>query len=152
MKSIVLNVTARFLLPWLLLLSLVTLYRGHNLPGGGFIGGLAAASAYILYVLGPGVAAARRVLRVSPKTLMGVGLLLAILSGVGSVFAGNAYMQGLWLPGFSLPLLGNVHIGTPLLFDIGVYLVVVGFTLLTTFTLTETREDKGINNDSIEQS
>lgn len=140
MTSIILNVTARFLLPWLLLLSLVILYRGHNLPGGGFIGGLAAACAFILYVLGPGVEEAQRVLRFSPKTLMGVGLLIAILSGVGSVWGGDAYMEGLWLPGFKVPLLGNVHLGTPLVFDIGVYLVVIGFTLLTTFSLTETRK------------
>ena len=137
MNSIILNITAKFLFPWLLLLSLIVLYRGHNLPGGGFIGGLIAASAFILYTLGPGVGAARRTLRIAPEGLMGLGLLLAITSGIGGVFGGGAFMKGLWIPVFSVPLLGNVHLGTPLIFDIGVYLVVIGFALLTTFSLTE---------------
>jgi len=137
MKSIVLNVTARFLFPWLIVLSLVVLYRGHNLPGGGFIGGLAASAAYILYILGPGVGPARRLLYFAPETFMGVGLLLATASGLGGWIVSGAYMSGLWLPAFNLPVLGSVHLGTPLIFDIGVYLVVLGFILLTTFSLVE---------------
>ena len=140
MNSIILNVTAKFLLPWLMLLSLVILYRGHNLPGGGFIGGLVAACAFVLYILGPGIDAARRTLRIAPTTLIGVGLLVAVISGLAGAISGDAFMNGLWFPGFSLPLLGNVHLGTPLVFDIGVYLVVIGFTLLTVFSLTETRK------------
>ena len=114
-------------------------YRGHNLPGGGFIGGLTAAGGVVFYMLGSGVEAARKVIRVAPESLMGVGLLLAVGSGLISLFTGDAFMRGLWLPGFSVPGLGKVHLGTPLVFDIGVYLVVIGFTLLTTFSLKESQ-------------
>lgn len=140
MNSIILNVIARFLLPWLITLSLIILYRGHNLPGGGFIGGLTAASAFILYILGPGVTAAKQALKISPEVLMGMGLLLAIVSGIGGALEGGAFMKGLWLPVFRLPLLGNVHLGTPLIFDVGVYCVVTGFILLTAFNLTESKK------------
>ncbi len=140
MNSIILNTTARLLLPWLLLLSLVILYRGHNLPGGGFIGGLAAASGFILYVLGPGIDKARQVLKIHPETLIGLGLLISMGSGLLGIIAGKSYMAGLWMTGFTLPLLGKVHLGTPLLFDIGVYLAVAGFTLLTLFALAEIKE------------
>lgn len=137
MNSIILNVTARMLLPGLIILSLLILYRGHNLPGGGFIGGLAAASAFILYTMGFGVKAAKAKLRVTPEALLAVGLLIAIASGLPAVFGGEAYLTGGWLPTFHLPMLGAIHLGTPLIFDIGVYFVVMGFTLLTVFTLSE---------------
>ena len=136
MKSVILNTAARVLLPLLLLLSLWVLYRGHNLPGGGFIGGLAAAAAYILYVLGPGLQAAKKALRVNPQTLMGVGLLVALISASISLLLGKTFMSGVWLP----TLMGTVHLGTPFIFDIGVYLTVIGFTLQTTFSLTEAIE------------
>jgi len=137
MKSIILDVTARQLLPWLIFASLFILYRGHNLPGGGFIGGLVGASGFILLVMGPGLEAAKKALRFDPFSLIGVGLLLAVLSGIGGVIFSGSFMAGLWLPTFSLPLLGTVHLGTPLIFDIGVYLVVMGFTLAMIFSLSE---------------
>ncbi len=135
MKSFVLSRGGRYLFPWILILSLVVLYRGHNLPGGGFIGGLMAALAFILVGLGDSMQAARERLKVSPVRLMGVGLLIAVLSGAPALFVGEAFMTGKWLPGFSLPILGKVHLGTPLVFDIGVYFTVVGFALHTTMSL-----------------
>lgn len=137
MSNFVLSRTARMLFPLLLVLSWWVLYRGHNLPGGGFIGGLVAASAFILYALGETTDEARRRLRVDPATLMAIGLLVALLSALLGLLAGEPFMTGLWLPGFSLPLLGKVHLGTPLLFDVGVYFAVIGFALHTTFSLAE---------------
>ena len=75
--SLILRVAARVLVPLLLLFSLFMLLRGHNLPGGGFVGGLVAASAFVLYVLTAGVQASRKVLRVEPHTLLGLGLVCA---------------------------------------------------------------------------
>lgn len=128
--SFILWFAARILQPILLVFSLVLLYRGHNLPGGGFIGGLVAACALLLPLLAqlPGSTPAplRRY-----TFLCGVGLLLALLSGLPQLLAGEAYMQGWWLPTFALPLLGTVHLGTPLVFDVGVYLAVIGFIMLS---------------------
>ncbi len=135
MNDFIIRYAGRILFPWLLLLSLVVLYRGHNLPGGGFIGGLLAAGAFILLGVGRDMSAAKSRLRVRPVVLMGSGLAVAVLSGVAGILQGEAFMTGQWLPEFELPLLGKVHWGTPLLFDVGVYLSVIGFALHTTFSL-----------------
>lgn len=137
MRYFILNQASRILFPALLLLSLVVLYRGHNLPGGGFIGGLLAATAFILVGLGDSMECAKAKLRIEPVKLMTLGLLVAIVSGLPGLLRGAAFMTGEWLPGFSLPLIGKVHLGTPLVFDIGVYMVVIGFALHTTFSLAE---------------
>jgi multicomponent Na+:H+ antiporter subunit B len=137
MRYFILAYAGRILFPCLIVLSLAVLYRGHNLPGGGFIGGLMAATAYILVGIGSSMAQAKALLRVDPVVLLGLGLLLAIVSGLPGMLGGGAFLTGKWLPTFSVPLLGQVHLGTPLVFDVGVYLTVIGFTLHTTFCLAE---------------
>ena len=137
MKYFILIQASRILFPTLLVLSLIVLYRGHNLPGGGFIGGLMAATAFILMGISRSMEQAKRALRIDPVVLMAVGLLVALVSGLPGILAGAPFMTGQWLPGFSLPLLGKVHLGTPLVFDVGVYLVVIGFTLHTTLSLAQ---------------
>jgi multisubunit Na+/H+ antiporter MnhB subunit len=134
--SLIFRTTARALLPILVALSLVVLYRGHNQPGGGFIGGLLAAIAVILMSLAFSSGTARMSMRIAPGTLIGVGLAVVLASGLLGLF-GQTFLTGLWLPSFELPLLGKVHLGTPVLFDIGVYLAVIGFVTQTTFSLTE---------------
>ena len=135
MSYFILGQASRLLFPVLLVLSLIVLYRGHNLPGGGFIGGLLAATAFILVALGDSMERAKTILRVDPVNLMAAGLFMAFISGLPGLFIGQPFMTGQWLPGFSLPLVGSVHLGTPLVFDIGVYLVVIGFALKTSFSL-----------------
>lgn len=135
MNAYLLSIGCRYLAPLLILLSLVLLYRGHNLPGGGFIGGLMAASAILLVALANGWEQARKTLRVDPVTLMIVGLALAVGSGMFAWIDGSPFMEGRWLPTWQVPLLGKVKLGTPLLFDVGVYLTVVGFALQTAFAL-----------------
>lgn len=136
MNSLILRTAARFLLPLLLLFSIFLLLRGHNMPGGGFVGGLVAASALVLYAISYDVAASRRVLIIEPHTLIGSGLLISAASGVVALFAGEPYLSGRWAEPV-LPFLGAVHLGTPLIFDVGVYLVVLGVTVLIIFPLTE---------------
>lgn len=136
-ESHILIQTARALLPVLLVLALVTYYRGHHLPGGGFIGGLLAASGFALVALGEGVSAARRTLRISPTTLMTLGLSVAFASAMIGLFATGTLLAGLWLPEFNFPVLGSVHLGTPMLFDAGVLLTVTGFSVQVTFSLME---------------
>lgn len=137
MKYFILNQASRLLFPALLVLSLVVLYRGHNLPGGGFIGGLLAATAFILVGLGDSMERAKELLRIEPVKLMALGLMVAVISGLPGLLRGAPFMTSEWLPGFSLPLIGKVHLGTPLVFDVGVYMVVIGFALHTTFSLAQ---------------
>lgn len=133
-RSLILSAAVRILLPLLLLFSLFLLLRGHNEPGGGFVGGLVAASGFTLYALAHGASSARFRMRIDPHTLVAAGLLTAQASGFLALFAGLPFMTGLWY-GERLPVIGKA--GTPFLFDIGVYLVVLGMTLLIVFSLME---------------
>jgi multicomponent Na+:H+ antiporter subunit B len=136
MSSLILQTAARSLVALMLLFSIFLLLRGHDEPGGGFIGGLVAAAAFTLYAFAFDVQSARRVLGVNPQTMIGIGLLFAGGAGVIALFAGREFLTGLWtyvdVPGF-----GDVHLGTALIFDIGVFLVVLGVTMLVVLTLSE---------------
>ena len=136
MKPLILPTAARLLLPLLLLFAVFLLLRGHNQPGGGFAAGLVAAAAFALYAIATDVPTARRALGVAPRTLLGVGLLVALLTGLLPVLDGRPFLTGLW--GYLwLPGLGRVDVGTPLLFDGGVFLVVIGMTLTIVLSLAE---------------
>jgi multicomponent Na+:H+ antiporter subunit A len=121
---------ARFLMPLLLLFALFLLWRGHNEPGGGFVGGLVASAAFSLYLIAYGVDRARRALIVSPASLLGVGLLTAISSGIPAAMLGQPFLKAQWL-------VDPIQVGTPVLFDIGVFLVVTGVMLMMIFSLAE---------------
>jgi multicomponent Na+:H+ antiporter subunit B len=133
-QSLILSTATRYLLPLLLLFSFFLLLRGHNEPGGGFEGGLVAAAAFALYAIAFDVRAARGVLKVDPRVLIGVGVLTAAFSGTLSLLADKPFLTALWLKQ-PLPVLGKV--GTPVLFDVGVYLLVLGVTLMIIFVLVE---------------
>lgn len=118
---------------WLLLIaSIIILFRGHNQPGGGFVGGLAASLAFAVLSLAHGAARAERALRLQPLTLVGIGLICAVASGIPGMLAGGApFLTHLWWePGGWVPKLG-----TTMVFDIGVYLVVLGAVLSFLFGL-----------------
>ncbi|MEW5979294.1 MAG: Na+/H+ antiporter subunit B [Acidobacteriota bacterium] len=131
MTSLILVTATQLLQPLLLLVSIFVLLRGHNEPGGGFAGGLLAASAFALQGITSSFASARRVLRVEPQILIGAGLLVAACSGLISLVLNRPFMTGYWV------VTGVVPLGTVLLFDIGVYLVVFGTVLIILFTLAE---------------
>lgn len=120
----------------MLLLSLLLLLRGHNEPGGGFVGGLVVATAFILHALAHNAVAARRAMPVSPQALIAGGLGIALASGVIGAVSGKPYLTGAW-GDFDLPLAGKVTLGSPLLFDVGVYLVVAGVVLTIAFAMLE---------------
>lgn len=125
--SIILRTVARVILPLMLLFAVFLFLKGHYEPGGGFIAGLVAASGYLVYALANGVDKARALLRVDPVTLMGIGLLVALIAGLIGLAAGRPFMAGVWVG----------PIGTPVLFDVGVFIVVLGVTLTSIFTLAE---------------
>ncbi len=136
MRSLILVTAARPLVPLLLLFSIFLLLRGHNEPGGGFAGGLVAAAAFTLLAISRDPATARRALFVEPQTLIGLGLLVAIGAGVVGLLMGDPLLTGQW---FEIALPGGLmlELGTPLAFDVGVYLVVLGATLTMVLTLAE---------------
>jgi multicomponent Na+:H+ antiporter subunit A len=116
---------------WLLLAgSVVILWRGHDQPGGGFVGGLVAALAFAVLSLARGPAAAERALRLSPRSLVGAGLAMALVSGLPGMAGGRPYLTHLWWEPAGLPKLG-----TTITFDLGVYLVVLGAVLAFLFGL-----------------
>lgn len=139
MGSLILRTAAKFLLPLLLLFSIFVLLRGHNEPGGGFIAGLIAAVAFSLYLFAFDVARTRSLMGIDPRILLGLGLLIATLSGIPAVFLGEAFFTSIWLP-VDVPGIGEVKLSTPLLFDIGVYLVVLGSVMTIILALDEAEE------------
>jgi multicomponent Na+:H+ antiporter subunit B len=118
----------------MLLFSFFLLVRGHNEPGGGFAGGLVAASAITLFAIAEGVSRAQRIIPVEPIFIIVSGLTVALLSGIIPLFFGKPFLTGLWLKE-AIPVLGKF--GTPFLFDIGVYILVVGFVLKIVFALAK---------------
>lgn len=123
MNSLIFRFAAPYLTSLLLLFSFFVTLRGHNEVGGGFIGGLIAASAIAIYGIACGVGPVRRAIRFHPLSMAGAGLLIAALAGCVSIAAGTPFLTGLW---WFPPFLDGVGISTPLFFDIGVYLVVAG--------------------------
>ncbi|AKQ66142.1 Na(+) H(+) antiporter subunit B [Myxococcus hansupus] len=125
MSPVVMHTVARMMAPVLLLVSLVLAVRGHDIPGGGFVGGLMAATAFALQMVAFGRPAARKQLRVHPTRLAAAGLLVALASGIPAMLGGREFLSGLWgqLP---LPWSDSLKLGTPQLFDVGVYLAVLG--------------------------
>ena len=121
---------ARLLMPLLLMFALFLFWRGHNEPGGGFVGGLVASAAFSLFLIAYGVEHARRALMVHPTTLLGSGLLIALVSGVPAALRGQPFLSAQWME-------KPIHIGTPVLFDAGVFLVVTGVMLMMIFSLAE---------------
>lgn len=135
MNSLILRTATRLLFALLLIFSIFLFFRGHNEPGGGFIGGLVGASAFALFGVAFGPAKAREILKLKPRVMMGLGLLFAAGSGVISILLGTPFLTGAWV--FPTVFGTELHLGSPLIFDIGVYLVVVGFTLAVIFSLEE---------------
>jgi len=137
MQSVIFNALARLFFVAMLIFSVFILLRGHDEPGGGFIGGLAAAAAYTVITLALGADKAERWLIVHPVVLMGVGLFCAILSGLPPLIGDfGGFLYHLWFDDNIGPI--RLKIGTTLLFDLGVYFVVVGGVLAILFRMYET--------------
>ena len=136
MRSLILRTSARLLFTLMLLFAFFLLLRGHNDPGGGFVGGLVAAAAFTLIAVADGPAAARYAIRVDPRTMIAVGLLVAIASGAIALADREPVLTAQW---GTVRLLGlpEFTVGTPLLFDIGVFTVVLGVTLTIILALAE---------------
>lgn len=120
MNTLIFRTIAPIITVVMLVFSVFVALRGHNDPGGGFIGGLIAASAVAIYGIAVGARPARRALRIDPLAVAGFGVALAGLAGVLSLPYELPFLTGLWTE------MGGVAISTPIVFDIGVYFTVFG--------------------------
>ena len=138
MNSAILQLAAPYI-RWIFFTgAIIILIRGHNYPGGGFIGGLLAGLAILFKGFAYNLHEVREQLGRKPQQLIGSGLFIVILSFLPSIFLKKSFMTGVWIKPV-LPLLGELKLGTPFLFDIGVFLVVMGITLLFLLALTQHR-------------
>jgi multicomponent Na+:H+ antiporter subunit B len=138
MNTLIFRTIAPLITVVMVAFSIFVLLRGHDAPGGGFIGGLIAAAAITIYGIANGAAAARRALKADPLSYAGLGVVLAAASGLLSAIWGLPYLTGLRVA-FDL---GNAEIAlsTPMIFDIGVYFTVFGTISAAALMLEDTGE------------
>ncbi len=139
MRSLILRTVAPLIVGLMVLFSIFVLLRGHNEPGGGFIGGLIAVAALSIYGIAFGVETVRRAIVFHPLAIAGAGLMLSTLSGLVSMVFHVPFMTGLWI--YPVILGEEVPLSSVMTFDIGVYLVVVGAMTSVALSLEERGED-----------
>lgn len=139
MNSVILKTATNFLLPLLLLFSVFILLRGHNLPGGGFVGGLVASIAFVIYAFANGFRSARSLFRIHPGFLIPTGLLLSFSTSFLPLLLGKPFLFSLWAEK-DIPVLGRLN--STLFFDLGVYIVVIGVTITILFNIAEANVEK----------
>jgi multicomponent K+:H+ antiporter subunit A len=122
-------VLVRLLLPLAWLVSLYFLLRGHNAPGGGFVGGLVMATAIITQYMAGGTIWVESRLRLHPQLLIALGLLAAAAAGAAAWLGSRPFLTAL-AADLHVPVIGDVHVSSVLLFDLGVYMLVIGATVL----------------------
>lgn len=139
MNSCIIRGASRYLLPLMVLLAVYLFANGHYGPGGGFVAAVLASAAAGLLAVAHSIADARRVLRAAPLSLTAAGLCAAAAAGLAGPIAGKPFFFALWT-GVPVPGFGKLELGTPILFDLGIALVVVGAAtsiLLRLFELEE---------------
>jgi multicomponent Na+:H+ antiporter subunit B len=136
MNSAILQIAARYLKWILIVFAVLALLRGHNHPGGGFIGGLMAGLAIVYRGFAFNAFQIKEELKDRPERYIATGLAIILLSFVPSVALNATLMTGMWLT-IPIPFVGELKLGTPFLFDIGVFFTVIGVTLMFVFSLTQ---------------
>jgi multisubunit Na+/H+ antiporter MnhB subunit len=134
--TLILKTATRLLTGLILVFSVYLLFRGHQSPGGGFAGALVAGTAFALFAISEGAPALRRAVRIDPRLLTVIGLLTALAAGMTAVLQNMPFLTGLWW-GWGRGADAHVLIGTPVIFDIGVYLTVLGTILTLVLALEE---------------
>lgn len=121
--------TATILIAFILFgFSLYLFFAGHNAPGGGFIGGLMTSAGIVLLFMAFGAHTINKVLPIDFRMFVPIGLSIAVLSGIGAFAFGEAFLSQ--TDGyFTFPILGELHLATAVIFDLGVYLTVIGVTM-----------------------
>lgn len=127
-NDVILQTIGKLAIFIILTFSLYLFFAGHNAPGGGFIGGLMTAAALVLLSMAFGMKTFQEVIPVNFRIVSAVGIMIAALTGIGSFFFGVPFLSHTF--GYvNLPLLGHSELATAMLFDLGVYLTVVGIAM-----------------------
>lgn len=134
MNSTILQIAQRYVRFLLLVFAVIALARGHNHPGGGFIAGLLAGLSMVMKAFAYDIEVVAKQMKFSPESIMALGIFLILASTLPSLIDETSFMTGYWLQ-LKIPLLGDLKLGTPLLFDIGVFFGVIGITRLFFFSL-----------------
>ncbi len=132
---------SQLLLPLALLVSVYIFLRGHNLPGGGFIAGLITAVAFILQYIAHGSNWIAERLTINYRKIIAVGIAIALFTGIGSWCFDKPFMTT-WFDYFNIPFIGEIELASALVFDIGVYVTVVGSTLMILASLGQLTAEK----------
>ena len=128
-RSVVLETAVRLVFHTVLVFGVYLLFAGHNQPGGGFVGGLVAGAAVAMQYVAGGIDEVRRLSRFRPWTILGTGLLVAFCTAAAPLLVGDAILETALFE-WDAPLLGTVKTTSALVFDLGVYLLVVGLVLM----------------------
>jgi multisubunit Na+/H+ antiporter MnhB subunit len=136
MNTLILKVASRLMVGLILIFAVYLLLRGHHSPGGGFAAALVAGTGFALFFIAEGTAPVRRTLRLPPATLAGLGVVTAIVAGAMGPLAGLPFLTGIWVPSGDT-IVGSIELGTPLLFDVGVFLAVLGAVLTVLLALED---------------
>lgn len=127
-RSLILDVSVRAVFHTVLLVALFFLFSGHNRPGGGFVAGLVAGAAFVLRDVAGGFDPGRREGPIDPETIIALGLVVAITTGLAAMLAGGEFLETGSFE-VNLPVFDDVKATSALAFDVGVFLVVVGVVL-----------------------
>lgn len=136
MNSEILKIAAQYLRWIFISFAVVALFRGHNHPGGGFIGGLLAGLAIVYRGFAYNAFQVKEKLSDRPEKYIATGLAAILLSFLPSFLLGKPLMTGVWFT-LPLPFTDGLKLGTPFLFDTGVFFGVTGVTLMFIFSLTQ---------------
>lgn len=131
MQSIILKTATRLMVGLMLVFAVYLLLRGHHEPGGGFVAALVSGTAFALLAITEGPAQLRRAIRVRPSAISMTGLGVAAAAGFPALFTGKPYLTGIWWKS------GAISLGTPLIFDVGVFLAVLGAIVSLLLALEE---------------
>jgi len=136
LRNIILEKIVDLFMKVMLIFSIYLLLRGHNNPGGGFIAGIIASTGFIFYAIIFGTESLQSIIKIKPQTFIAIGLSFVLIAAILPTFSSTEILTGLWIKA-KIPILGTLHIGTPLLFDIGVYGVVIGVILTIIISIME---------------
>lgn len=134
-NDLILRTTTTLIAFILIAFSIYLFFAGHNAPGGGFIGGLMTAAAVVLMYMTYGFEAVKKIIPINFRQIIPIGLLIAVLTGVGSFLFDEPFLSHTFAHLHHVPIFGELELATAVLFDLGVYLTVVGITLTIILTI-----------------
>ena len=138
-NDVILRTITAVVVPIIVLFSVRLFFAGHYYPGGGFIGGLMTAGAIVLLLLAFDIETVRKMIPINYKWLVAIGLLFAVGTGMSSMFLDRPFLTHAY-EYVHLPLLDYTSLHTAVLFDLGVYFVVIGVTMIIIETIGESQQ------------